>query len=232
MRRSISRASLNVEEVEARRLLSGVTPVLTSPTYDTVVADVRRVMANLERTHDAPRAADRLRSLSAAIPLGHRQLAPVWSRDLASYNPAVTGSGRATEQRLLADLEQDVAAGVAAGAFRVTGKDAAAFPRFGSGAPLSSLDSVRVANKTTLTLAVTVTLNNTGRSIPMTIQGNGAVALFNFGTATGNFMTIQIRNANGASPPPYTTGLNRPISGYNGALFSVSLFAGRFSVGS
>lgn len=232
MRRAITRTSLQVEAVEARWLPSGITPVLTSRMYDTIAADVTQVVARLVRTHDAARAVDSLRNLSARIPFGSSQLASAWMSDLASYEPAMPGSGRATAKLLLADLKRDVAAGVAAGAIRVIGRHAAAFPRPGLGAPLSSLDSVRVANNTSLTLAVTVTLNNTGRSIPKTIPSNGAPALFDFGTATGNFMTINIRNANGASPPPATTGLNRPISGYNGALFRVSVFAGFFSVGS
>lgn len=232
MRRSSGRATLQVEAVEGRLLLSGVTPVLTSRRYDTVVAVVEQVVSNLVRTDDTARATARLRTLSARIPFGSRQLAAAWMSDLASYDPAVPGSGPATQTLLLADLDRDIAAGVAAGAIRVTGRHAPAFSRPGVGAPQSSLDSVRIANNTSLTLVVTVTLNNTGRSIPKTIPSNQAPVLFDFGTATGNFMTINVRNANGGSPPPYTTGLNRPISGYNGALFTVSVFAGYFSVGS
>ena len=228
MRRSISRTMLRVEAVEPRWLPSCTIPVLTSHTYDTVVADVEQVVAKLVRTHDAARAANGLRNVSAKIPFGRRQLAPAWMSDLALYSSAVPGSGLATEQLLLATLKRDVASAVAAGELRVTGRHAAALSR----APLASLDSVRVANNTTLTLAVTVSLNNTGRSIPMTIPRNAVPALFDFGTATGNFMTISVRNANGANPPPFSTGLNRPISGYNGTLFSVSILGGYFSVGS
>jgi hypothetical protein len=211
-------------------LPSGVTPVLTSHTYETVVAVVENVMSNLVRTHDTAQAVDRLSTLAARIPFGSQQLAPIWVSDVASYNPAVPGSGRATEKLLLADLYRDVAADVAAGEIRVTGSLAHFFPPPGLGAPQSSLDSVRIANKTSLNLSVTVVLNNTGRSIPMTIPKNGTPALFDFGSSTGNFMRITVRNANGVSPQPYTTGLNRPIGGYNGALFSVSVFNGFFTV--
>jgi hypothetical protein len=231
MRRPSRRATLEVEAIERRSLLSGVTSVLTSRTYDTVVAAVERVVSNLKRTHNTARAMAQLSALSERIPFESQQLAAAWASDLASYDPAVRGSGRATEKSLMADLSEDVAAGVAAHALQVTGRHARMFSGAGPGAPASSLDSVRVANHTSLTLAVTVTLNNTGRSIPKTIPGNGASALFDFGTATGNFMSINIRNANGASPPPYTNGLNRPIGGYRGTLFSVSIFAGRFSLG-
>jgi hypothetical protein len=220
---------LQVEAVEARRLPSSATPVLTSHTLDTVVASVEQVVARLVRTHDAARAANRLTSLAASIPFGRRQLAPAWVSALVVYNPAVPGSGRPMVRLLLADLKQDLAFGIASGELRVTGKDAAILTRAGLGAPLVSLDSVRVANNTSLTLGVTVTLNNTGRSIPMTISSS-AVALFDFGTATGNFMAISVRNANGTSPPPFSTGLNKPFMGYNGALFTVSVFGGFFSV--
>jgi hypothetical protein len=215
--------------MERRWLPSGVTPVLTTHTYDTVVADVGHVVSNLVRTHDTARAMDRLSTLSARVPFGSRQLAAAWTSDLASYDPIVPGSGQATKQRLLADLNRDVAAGVAAGAIRVTGRLAPVFSRPGLGAPQSSLDSVRIDNKTGFGISATVVLNNTGRSIPMTIAPSG-VALYDFGTATGNFMSISIRRTTGTSPPPYSTGLNRPIGGYNGTLFSVSVFAGLFSV--
>ncbi|SIO35613.1 hypothetical protein SAMN05444166_4050 [Singulisphaera sp. GP187] len=232
MRKPSARTTLQVEAVESRQLLSGLTPVLTSRTYETVAADVATVVARLAKTHNTAQAENSLTRLSTRIPFGRTELASAWISDLASFNSAVPGSGRATVRLLLADLNRDVAAGVATGAIRVTGKHAAAFPGPGVVAPQSSLDSVRVANNTSLTLTVTVNLNNTGQSIVKTIPKNTAPVLFDFGAATGNFMTINIRNANGTSPPPYTTGLNRPISGYRGALFSVSVFAGYFSVGS
>jgi hypothetical protein len=223
---------LQVEAVEPRWLPSGTIPVLTLHSYDIVVADIEQVVAKLVTTHDAARAANGLRNVSAKIPFGRRQLAPAWMSDLALYSPAVPGSGRATENVLHGTLKRDVAFGLAEGELRVTGIDAAVLSRSGLRAPLVSLDSVRVANKTTLTLAITVTLNNTGRFIPMTIPSNAVPALFDFGTATGNLMTISVRNANGATPPPFTTGLNQPNSGYYGTLFSVSVLGGFFSVGS
>ena len=232
MRKSVFRTTLRVEAVQARWLPSGVTPVLTSQRYDTVAADVVHVVARLVRTHDAARAAGSLTRLSTRIPFGSVQLASAWMSDLASYNLAVPGSGRAYGE---APPGRPEAGRRRRGRCRRAPRDREArrrLPRPGLGAPQSSLDSVRVANNTSLTLTVTVTLNNTGRSIPRTIPSGGAPALFDFGTASGNFMMINIRNANGASPPPYTTGLNRPISGYNGAMFRVSVFAGYFSVGS
>ena len=230
MQRSSRRATLRVEAVEERCLPSGVTPILTSHTYDTVVAAVERVASNLVRTHDTARAMARLNTLSAQIPFQSQQLAAAWTTDLASYDPAVRGSGLATEKLLLANLKQDVAAGVAAGAIRVTGRHAPVFSQPGPRAPQASVDSVQVANNTSLTLSVTVTLNNTGRSISMQIPSNQAPALFDFGTQTGNFMSITVSNANGSSPSPFTTGLNMPVGGYNGTLFSVSVFGGVFSV--
>jgi hypothetical protein len=205
-------------------------PALTSHTYDSIAADVRHVVARLVRTQDTSRAATALEVLAARIPFGRRQLAAAWISDLELYNPAVPGSARTTQRVLLATLKRDVAFGVAEGEFRVTGKDAAMFSASGLRAPQPSLDSVRVANNTNLTLAVTVSLNNTSRSIPMMIRSGAAPALFDFGTDTNFFMTIFVRNANGNSPPPFQTGLNKPVGGYNGALFTVSVLGGFFSV--
>jgi hypothetical protein len=232
MPRSIRRTSLLVESVEPRWLPSGAFPVLTSHTYDSVVAHVRQVVATLAETHNTGRAASSLESLAARIPFGRGQLAPAWISDLALYDPTVPGSGRAAERVLLATLKRDVGFGVAEHEFRVSGEDAALFSHKGLRAPQASQDSVRVANNTNLTIAVTVSLNNTGRSIPMTIRSGAPPALFDFGTATGNRMGISVRNANGSSPPPFSTGLDMPVGGYNGALFTVSVLGGFFTVGS
>jgi hypothetical protein len=230
MRKSIAQTTLKVEQVEARCLPSAVLPVLTSHTFETVTAGVEHVVAGLVRTQDTSRAVSRLESLAARIPYGRRQLAAEWVSDVALFDPTIPGSARTTEQVLLKTLRHDVAYGVAEGEFRVTGKDAASLSSPGLKAPQVSQDSVRVANNTNLTLAVTVSLNNTGRSIPMTIRSGAPPALFDFGTATNNFMTISVRNANGSSPPPFNTGLNKPITGYNGTLFTVSILGGFFTV--
>jgi hypothetical protein len=141
---SVPIAARGLEQVSVR---PGAAPVLTSQTYDTVVAHVRQVMSNLVRTHDTARALHRVTHLSARVPFESRQLAAAWMRDLASYDPRVPGSGRATEKLLLAELNRDVAAGVAAGAIRVTGRRAPVFSRPGWGTPQSRLDSVRIADK-------------------------------------------------------------------------------------
>ena len=63
------------------------------------------------------------------------------------------------------------------------------------------------------------------------VQGSSTV-LFNFGTATNAFMTMDVRRADGGQTPPPWTNLNlsQPLSGYNGALFTISLFGPYFSV--
>jgi hypothetical protein len=62
-------------------------------------------------------------------------------------------------------------------------------------------------------------------------QGNSTV-VFNFGTATDAFMTMDVSAADGAqTPPPWSNiSLSQPISGYNGTLFTISLFGPYFSV--
>jgi hypothetical protein len=230
MGRSTTARRLQIEPVEARRLPSAVIPVLTSHTVDFITAGVEHVAARLVRTHDTRGAASSLESLAARIPFGRRQLAAAWVSDLALFDPSVPGSGRTTAQVLLRTLRHDVAYGIAEGEFRVTGKDATALSSPGLKAPQVSLDSVRIANSTNLTLAITVSLNNTGRSIPMTIPSGAPPALFDFGTATNNLMTINVRNANGTNPQPFQTRLDQRIGGYNGALFTVSTLGGFFTV--
>jgi hypothetical protein len=103
-------------------------------------------------------------------------------------------------------------------------------------APTPSLDSVRIQNTTGLSLLVTVHLEvqqiqqpSMTETIPA--QGSSSV-LFNFGTATGAFMTMDISLANGGQSPPAFTdvSLSEPVSGYNGALFTISLLGPYFNV--
>ena len=56
--------------------------------------------------------------------------------------------------------------------------------------------------------------------------------MFNFGTATNAFMTMDASMTNGAqTPPPFNDiSLSQPLSGYNGTLFTISLFGPYFNV--
>jgi hypothetical protein len=103
--------------------------------------------------------------------------------------------------------------------------------------PLPSLDSVRIQNTTGLALQATVHLEvsqNHQPSITETIPAQGSsIASFDFGTATNVFMTMDVSRADGGgqSPPPWTNiNLSQPLSGYNGVLFTISLFGSYFSV--
>src|SRR5262249_9519561 len=125
--------------------------------------------------------------------------------------------------------------GVSAGEFAVTGPGSAAFDRpngrVGPGAPAVSKDSVTVVNSTGLTITVSATLGGNPRPITKQIAKNGS-APFDLGASTNNSITINISRSDGLQPPPprLNNTLNRPISGYNGRSFTVSVFAGRFSV--
>jgi hypothetical protein len=102
--------------------------------------------------------------------------------------------------------------------------------------PTTSLDSVQIQNTTGLAIVVTVRLmvsENHQPSITETIPAQGSsIATFNFGTATNAFMTMDVSSAEGGqSPPPWTDiNLSQPLSGYNGILFTISLFGPYFSV--
>lgn len=232
MRRQKVRYPLGLEEFESRSMLSGAT--LSTHTYNLVVANVQRTIVNLIRTHDVGQATASLTNLAAMIPSGSQELAPVWLSDLAHYNPAGRASGVAVSKQLLKDLREQVVEGVATGDFKVTGPDGPIFTRLaqrsGLGAPQSAADSVTIANNTGLNITVTANLTGTNRSITRMIGVKGS-APFNFGSNTNNYISVTIRRTDNGSPPtPYTTTLNRPISGYHGKLFTVSIFNGFFSV--
>jgi hypothetical protein len=103
--------------------------------------------------------------------------------------------------------------------------------------PTSSLDSVRIQNATGLAIVVTVQLDVSTTFQPQireTIPAQGSSsALFDFGTATNAFMTMDVSSANGGpqSPTPFNdVMLSQPLGGYNGTLFTISLFGPYFNV--
>jgi hypothetical protein len=202
---------------------------LTMGGLEAVAADVERTVTNLARTHNLSRASTQLAHLASEIPDGLQQLAPVWQHDLASINPQALGSGRAFESQLLADLKHDVAAGVAAGEFSLTGPGAAAYL---SSADLAqaSLASVTIFNSTGFAITVSASLNGSGRFLQPRTIANGASSLFDFGSNADNFISINVSRDRSSLPPQATLNLNRPISGYGGKQFTVSVIAGRFSV--
>ena len=59
-----------------------------------------------------------------------------------------------------------------------------------------------------------------------------SIVPFDFGTATHAFMTMDVSRADeGQTPPPMTNlSLSQPMSGYHGALFTISLFGPYFNV--
>jgi hypothetical protein len=228
------RVPLSVEAVECRKAPTSLVPVLTTGVLNAVAADVHRVMGALARDHNVARAGARLDALASRVPFGQRDLAPLWRADLASVNPGVPGSGLAAQARMVRDLYQDVVQEVQAGAFRVVGRGSQVFNAHAPGVGAQSVASVNLANRTGFSITVTAFLNsgNPRPSITRTIPNN-TTALFDFGTGNNAYISLNVmRTNNPQSPPPlvnYT--LTRPVSGYNGATFTVSVFAGYFSIG-
>ena len=140
--------------------------------------------------------------------VGHNDLEPIRSGGTAATTP-----GRAPRPRPLP----------------ATGTGGTSTP-----VPTPSLDSVTIQNTTGLALVVTVHLEVSQFQQPLiteTIPAQGnSIVLFNFGTATNAFMTMDMSLADGGqTPPPFTNvSLSQPISGYNGALFSISLIRSLF----
>jgi hypothetical protein len=223
---------LQVEALEPRGLLSGLTPVLTMSTFDAVVASVDRAMEILAATNNVRRVEASLANLASKIPFGRRELLPSWQGDLAVADPRVPGSALAAEQRMIGDLDADVVRGVASGELRVTGHAAAAFSRLAQ-LPAANVASVNIGNNTGRSITVTATLTGTvpPQMLTRTIANNGT-ALFDFGSNGTNYISINVRRSDGLQPPPPLTNyvLNRPISGYNGKLFTITVFANLYSV--
>ncbi len=102
--------------------------------------------------------------------------------------------------------------------------------------PTSSLDSVRIQNTTGLALLVTVQLDVSQNQQPWIREvipaQEDSIVDFDFGTATGAFMTMDVSSADNAQTPvPFNNiSLSQPLGGYNGALFTISLLGPYFNV--
>ncbi len=223
--------SLRVETMESRELLSGVVPVLTMQTYNAVVGDVKNVMGTLAKTHNFSAAQLSLTNLSSSIPFGRQELSPTWVGDLGIYSPQVPRSGLAMQNQILGDLNRYIDGGVSAGTFRVVGPGSAVFGVPQLRAPAVSAASVRIVNNTGLNITVVASLNGTAQRITQQIA-NTNTALFDFQSNSRNFISINISQTNGQTPPPpLFVGLNMPVGGYFGNSYPISLFGGVYSVG-
>ncbi len=262
MRSTKTGVSASVDVLEPRVQPSTTAPLLSQHALSEVVRDVRAIMSTLARTENTLQASGRLTRLSARIPSGPQELAPSWRSDLGLYHPHSARSVLTTERQILGDLYRYGHGGGNGGNPPVTGSGSTPTPTPGQGmggttagsgsttysppaqgtggtttpVPAPSLDSVRIENTTGLALVVTIHLNvpqNLQRVITETIPAQqGSIVLFNFGTATNAFMTMDVSRANAVQiPPPWTNiSLSQPLTGYNGALFTISLFGPNFDV--
>lgn len=233
--------SPSLEQAEPRMLLTAATSLLSPHALRGVVQDVKAIMNTLARSGDTNQASHQLTELSSKVPSGPEGLAPIWQKDLGLYNPHAMGSVAAARRRILGDLDHFVRHGGAnarATGWRSTTSPPAAEGPSGGGGPVAmpSLDGVSIRNTTGLALLVTVHLEVAQVEKPwitetIPAQGNTTLA-FDFGTETDAFMSVDIRRADGLqSPPPFTDfSLSQPMDGYNGALFTISVFGSYFNV--
>jgi hypothetical protein len=237
VRKLKGRVAPRVEALESRECLSGASPVFTMRAYRVVTAEIRGIVRALARTHDVDRARTALTLVASQVPYGRQQLLPAWQDDLATVGGRGGGFARILKKALIMDLKQDLVAGVAAGLFDVIGPGSSAFHHKGlggggaGGGLASSIASVTLVNNTGLNLTVTASLNGTSQTITKPIGANSS-ALFDFGSSSTNSISISIRRSDGLQPPPSRMGilLNRPIGGYQGKSFGISVFANLFSV--
>jgi hypothetical protein len=231
------------DAMEPRALPSAATPLLSMHALHGIVHDIKAIVRTLSETDAVGRASVQLARLASRIPGGREQLASVWRNDVGLYNPHTTGSSGPVQRRLLDDLYHFLQVGPSGGPGVTTpGSTTPSTPNPGpSGqpslpAPAPSLDSVTIQNTTGLDLLVTVHLKVPQVQQPwitLTIPAQGSpVVPFDFGTATNAFMTIDVRRADGGqSPPPFAHfSLPQPSTGYNGTLFTISLFGPYFNV--
>ena len=259
MRRTKTGALPSVDLLEPRLLLSNAAPLLSNHAMNGVVREVRAIVSTLAKTQDIAQASAQLTGLASQIRYGSEGLAPSWQSDLGLYRPHSARSIVTAERRLVGDLDRFIKGGVPGGNQPVTGSgtttSTAPILSTGSSAappstpmptpshgttgtptplPTPSLDSVRIQNTTGLALVVTVHLNVSQfqqPSITETIPAN-SIMLFDFGTATNDFMTMDVSRADGGqSPAPFNNiNLSQPLTGYDGALFTISLFGPYFNV--
>jgi hypothetical protein len=252
MRRTKTSILPCVDLMEPRLLLSTAAPLLSKQALSGVVRDVKAIVSTLAKTHDTAQASASLTDLSSRLPSGPEELAPSWQSDIGLYRPHSARSIIATQRRILGALYNYDQGGVAGGNLPASasgtttssnpGQDPGGTTDPGQGtgvsitpAPAPSLDSVSIQNTTGLALLVTVHLDVQQLqqpSITETIPAGSSTVLFNFGTATNAYITMDISLADGGqSPPPFSNvSLSQPLSGYNGALFMISLLGPYFNV--
>jgi hypothetical protein len=248
-----------VDRMEARLLLSTAAPPLSKHALTGVVREVRAIVNTLARTENTVQASAQLSGLSSQVSSGSVALALSWQADIGLYRPHSVKSINTTERRVLSDLYLFIQRAVDGGDGPASGSGSSTSttPVQGTGgtstpAPTTnpgqesrgtptpsstpSLDSVRIENTTGLTLLVTVQLEVPQvqqPSITETIPAQGdSIVCFDFGTDTGDFMTMDVSSASGGqSPPPWSNvNLSQPMGGYNGVVFTISLFGSYFSV--
>jgi hypothetical protein len=259
MRKTKTGVLPSVDVMEPRLLLSTTAPLLSKHALTGVVREVRVIVSTLARTKNTVEASAQLTGLSSQLPSGFAGLAQTWQSDVGLFRPHSAKSIVTTQKRIVGDLYRYNQGGVNVGNGPVSGSGSMTSPppsqgtggtatsvptpTSGNGAvgtpapvPMPSLDSVRIQNTTGVAILVTVRLEvpqNQQPSITETIPAQGSsIVSFDFGTATDDFMTMSVTSADGGqSPPPWTNiNLSQPLSGYNGVVFTISLFGPYFSV--
>jgi hypothetical protein len=260
MRRTKPSILPSVDAMETRLLPSTAGTLLSRHAELAVVREVKAIVNTLARTENTAKASTELTGLSSLIPSISTQLAVSWQSDLGFYRPHSNRSIIAVEKRIVADLYfYDEIGGGGSGPVSGSGTGSSTAPSQGSGgtstpsptptptptppptstpspAPTLSLDSVRIENTTGLTLRVTIQLEVPQVQQPTiteTISAQaGSIATFNFGSSTGDFMTMDVSAVGGGQNPPSWNNVNlsQPTSGYDGTTFTISLFGPYFSV--
>ena len=250
MRRMKPRLIPHLDAMEPRLLLSTTPPREFKYTASAAAHEIKAIVNGLAKSGDRTEADANLTTLASQLMPGSALLATAWIDDVAFVRPNSVKSTIIAQRRLIADLHQYLAEGGPSGSG--TNSTNSGSPTQGSPGttvgeptptpgpgttgtnatvPTPSLDSVQIENLTGLSLVVTVKLGDSLNPQPYITETIAAqtdpTVLFNFGTSTGAFMTMNVSRADGLpSPAPFDNiQLSQPLGGYNATLFTISLLA-------
>ncbi len=133
MKRPQRKSTLNFETMESRCLLSGVTPVLTTASYDKLVKDLKTAVSSAAATNDHHALDSRLERLADRVLYGKEQLLPPWKEAAHSAKLTSASDVHDLQDRLVTTLEEDIHDDVALGLLSFKGSGT--LPGSGVGSP-------------------------------------------------------------------------------------------------
>jgi len=112
------RLAPQVESLESKALLSSSgLPVLTEDAVTNVLISINHYAVGFALDRSKSNLISNLTLVAELVPFGKRQLLPIWTKDVDSFNPKVPGSAHAMADKIKVDFLTFVKVGVASGKF-------------------------------------------------------------------------------------------------------------------